>query len=72
MYGILTYIYLHLPQKSTIHVGEYTIPMDPSWEIFRIQDSYPSFQAPESNQKCGKSPDWNLLSMVVSGSPKRW
>ena len=23
------YIYLHLPYKSTIHVGEYTNPMDP-------------------------------------------
>ena len=23
------YIYLHLPSKSTIHVGKYTSPMDP-------------------------------------------
>ena len=28
-------IYLHLPYKSTIHVGQYTVrPMDPSWIIF--------------------------------------
>ena len=26
---VFTYIYLHLPQKSTIHVGKYTSPMDP-------------------------------------------
>ena len=31
---VYLYIYLHLPYKSTIHVGEYTVrPMDPSWEI---------------------------------------
>ena len=24
----LVYLYLHLPQKSTIHVGKYTSPMD--------------------------------------------
>ena len=29
MYGIFTYIYIHLPQKSSIHVGKYTSPMDP-------------------------------------------
>ena len=25
-------MYLHIPQKSTIHVGKYTSPMDPSWD----------------------------------------
>ena len=28
MYGIFTYIYHILPLKTTIHVGEYTSPMD--------------------------------------------
>ena len=29
------YIYLIDPiKKSTIHEGKYTIPMDPSWDIF--------------------------------------
>ena len=29
------YIYLHLPQKSTLHVGKYTSPMDPmGYDIF--------------------------------------
>ena len=29
MYGIFTYIYY---KKSTIHVGKYTLYMDPSWD----------------------------------------
>ena len=31
------YIYPHVPSKSTIHVGEYTSPMDPSWDEARSQ-----------------------------------
>ena len=33
MYGIFTYIHHILPLKTTIHVGKYTSPMDPSWVL---------------------------------------
>ena len=28
----LVYLTTNLPYKSTVHVGKYTIPMDPSWD----------------------------------------
>ena len=37
MYGIFTYIY---HKSLAIHVGKYTIPMDPSWVPFQKETSW--------------------------------
>ena len=35
-------VYRHLPYKSTIHVGKYTVrPMDPSWDFLIHFFSFP-------------------------------
>ena len=59
------YIYLHLPWKSTIHVGKYTSPMDP-------MDIYPSDEtspAPDRSRTCGKRcwPGWHNAQMQQGG-----
>ena len=74
------YIYLHLPYKSTIHVGKYTSPMDPMGhsEVIRSHsdvchnegcDAPVNFMAPFNGYLGGSSQDsdtWLITMEVVS------